>query len=975
MKIATISAEHDQKSMRYLAARVLTYLLLPMLFVSLLSLNTPTAHGAQVMTTVQAEQPSSITHGTTKLTAAPSHQVTWDRYSLFIDGKRLTIWAGEFDYWRLPSPALWRDVLEKMKAAGFNAVTIYFDWGYHSPKPGVYDFTGIRNINELLTMTEQVGLYVIARPGPYINAETDAGGFPGWLITQKGRARSSAPDYTAAYRDWLSHIDPILVPHQITHHGNIIIYQVENEYTIGTLDATYMQQLEDKVHADGIDVPLSHNDVWIDNNWAKGTGAVDLYAFDSYPQGFDCSNPTKWSSVPNWFEGSFRNVSPNTPIFIAEFQGGSFDPWGGPGYEKCRQLTGPDFVNVFDKGMLAQGTTILSSYMLYGGTNWGWLPEPGVYSSYDYGAAIDEARQLTPKYYAMKRIGSMLSAVAPISATDLTYGEKVSNSAISVAQRVNPDTQTHFFFVSHTDTTATTNDAFQLTFTSPDGTYTIPQQTGTTLQLNGRDSKILVANYNFGTQHLVYSTSEILTQTTIDNRDVAVLYGRNGEDGETVLRYAQQPQVKVLSGSVSTSYNATTGDLRLNYVHSGLAQVLIHSGTHDLLLLLGTDDVASHIWLNQTSAGPVLSYGPYLVRSADSSHGVLNLRGDTDSKTKLVVFAPRAVGLIAWNGRPVAFNTNWIGIPAQTTLAGPQSVTLPTLTNWKFQAESPESQPGFNDAGWVQANSSQLPMDYYGFHYGFVWYRGHFTATGSETALTIDGEGGGNGMYSVWLNGAFLGSYSSGSHTISVPAGSLKANTAAEVSVLVENMGHDEDFVSSDSHKSPRGLTNATLQGSTAAISWKIQGDQGGENLVDPVRGQFNTSGLYGERNGWYLPGYNTSNWKPVTLPNRWSASGVPAGIGWYRTSFNLHLSARMDVPIGLHITDATYNYQALIYVNGWLVGRYWNTVGPQTTFSVPAGILNTQGHNDVAIAVWGLDAQSGGLGQVSLTAYGRYAQ
>ena len=162
MKIAIASAEHDQKSKRYLAARVLTYLLLPMLFVSLLSLNTPIAHGVQVMTTVQAEQPSSVTHGTTKLTAAPSHQVTWDRYSLFIDGKRLTIWAGEFDYWRLPSSALWRDVLEKMKAAGFNAVTIYFV-GYHSPKPGVYDFTGIRNINELLTMTEQVGLYVIAR--------------------------------------------------------------------------------------------------------------------------------------------------------------------------------------------------------------------------------------------------------------------------------------------------------------------------------------------------------------------------------------------------------------------------------------------------------------------------------------------------------------------------------------------------------------------------------------------------------------------------------------------------------------------------------------------------------------------------------------------------------------------------------------------------------------------------------------------
>ena len=918
---------------------------------------------------VQGAQVAAST--STSSAATPTHTVTWDRYSLKLDGKRLMVWSGEFHYWRLPSTALWSDVLQKIKAAGFNTISIYFDWAYHSPKAGVYDFTGIRDVNKLLTIAQDAGLYVIARPGPYINAETDAGGFPGWLITQTGRARSSASDYTAAYMDWLSHLDPILAQHQITNGGNIILYQVENEYTYGTLDATYMQQIENKVRADGITVPLDHNDASLRSNWAPGTGtgAVDLYGFDSYPQGFNCSNPTNWSGVPQ-FEANARKASPNTPIFIAEFQGGSFDPWGGPGYAKCQQLTGPDFVNVFYKTMLSEGVTMLNSYMTYGGTSWGWLPEPTVYSSYDYGAAIDEARQLTPKYYAMKRIGYMLQAVDPITATDLTTGATVSNGVINVQQRVNSTTQTHFLFLRHNDATATSNDAFQVTFTSPDGTFTVPQQSGTTLRLNGRDSKILIANYNFGAQHLVYSTSEMLTQTTINNQDVAMLYGRNGEDGETVLHYATQPQVTVLSGSVTSTY--ANGNLRLNYVHSSaLTQVLIHGGTRDLLLLLGNDDVASRIWLDQTTAGPVLSYGPYLVRSATSSNGVLNLAGDTDSKTNLVVFAPSTLGQIDWNGRLITTT----GTPAQSTLPGPQAVTLPTLTNWKFQAESPESQPGFNDTSWTQTNASQLPMDYYGFHYGFVWYRGHFTATGKETGITIDGETGAHGVYSAWLNGAFLGTFSTGSHTISIPAGTLKANTAAEVSVLIGNMGHDEDFSSGDTHKSPRGLTTASLQGSTAAISWKIQGDKGGENIASPARGPFNTGGLYGERNGWYLPSYNAASWKAVTLPNRWSASGVPAGVGWYRTSFTLNLPANMDVPIGLHITDATYNYQALIYVNGWLMGRYWNTVGPQTTFSLPAGILNTNGTNTVAIAVWGLGAQSGGLGQVSLTSYGAYAQ
>ncbi|GAB3800589.1 hypothetical protein GCM10027605_16410 [Micromonospora zhanjiangensis] len=64
------------------------------------------------------------------------HQVTYDRYSLMLDGRRLLLQSAEFHYFRLPSPDLWRDVLEKLKAAGFNSVSLYFDWAYHSPKAG-----------------------------------------------------------------------------------------------------------------------------------------------------------------------------------------------------------------------------------------------------------------------------------------------------------------------------------------------------------------------------------------------------------------------------------------------------------------------------------------------------------------------------------------------------------------------------------------------------------------------------------------------------------------------------------------------------------------------------------------------------------------------------------------------------------------------------------------------------------------------
>ncbi|MGZ3498912.1 MAG: beta-galactosidase, partial [Vulcanimicrobiaceae bacterium] len=76
---------------------------------------------------------------TTSNATPQRHIVTYDSRSLLIDGKHAYIWSGEFHYWRLPSPDLWRDVLEKMHAAGYNAVSIYFDWAYHSVAPGSYD--------------------------------------------------------------------------------------------------------------------------------------------------------------------------------------------------------------------------------------------------------------------------------------------------------------------------------------------------------------------------------------------------------------------------------------------------------------------------------------------------------------------------------------------------------------------------------------------------------------------------------------------------------------------------------------------------------------------------------------------------------------------------------------------------------------------------------------------------------------------
>ena len=48
--------------------------------------------------------------------------------------------------------------------------------------------------------------------------------------------------------------------------------------------------------------------------------------------------------------------------------------------------------------------------MTFGGTNWGNLAEPTVYTSYDYGAPITESRGLRPKYHELKLQSHFLHA-------------------------------------------------------------------------------------------------------------------------------------------------------------------------------------------------------------------------------------------------------------------------------------------------------------------------------------------------------------------------------------------------------------------------------------------------------------------------------------------------------------------------------------------------------------------------------------
>jgi beta-galactosidase len=109
-----------------------------------------------------------------------AHLFTVSKGLFMYDGKPVQIHSGEMHYSRVPRE-YWRHRFKMMRAMGLNAVATYVFWNYHNTAPGVWDFkTGNKNLAEYIKMAQEEGLFVILRPGPYVCAEWEFGGYPWW---------------------------------------------------------------------------------------------------------------------------------------------------------------------------------------------------------------------------------------------------------------------------------------------------------------------------------------------------------------------------------------------------------------------------------------------------------------------------------------------------------------------------------------------------------------------------------------------------------------------------------------------------------------------------------------------------------------------------------------------------------------------------------------------------------------------------
>jgi len=400
-------------------------------------------------------------------------------------------------------------------------------------------------------------------------------------------------------------------------------------------------------------------------------------------------------------------------------------------------------------------------------------------------------------------------------------------------------------------------------------------------------------------------------------------------------------------------------------------------------------------YFNFGTNSSVLVGGPYLIRSASLiGNTILSLTGDLNGATTIEIVPPSLITILRWNGhlelilKKTNRGTYTASIPA------PRTVGLPSLSSlkWKVSGSLPEIAADFDDSSFVTAdqtttNYTNLPplagdhvlySQQYGFYGGNLIWRGHFNASGLETAFNLTVQGGLVFGYAAYLNGVFLGSVpgtnsaSLSNNIWQIPSGTLKVGQDNALTVLQDHMGIVE--TSSSGGKEPRGIRGYSIIGGNTTFSqWKLQGNQGGAaNAPDNVRGYLNEGGLWAERVGAHLPNYPDATWAAGN-----PLSGVKsAGVNFYRTTFNPNIPDDVDVPVRLSITPSaqTSNFRVQIYLNGWQLGKYINNIGPQTEYVLPAGILRSRSTNTLALSVWSLDPTGATIAGLSLISDGTFS-
>lgn len=323
------------------------------------------------------------------------------------DGQPFQVISGSVHYFRW-HPSKYADVLQKAKACGLNTVQTYISWLRHEPKPGQVNLT---DLTSFLDAVQAAGLLVFLRLGPYICAEYDFGGMPGWLLedgTSSIVMRSADPVFLSAVDRWFSVLLPALKPYLYSNGGPIISAQIDNEHGYysngGPATQAYLSHLADAYRtAWGPDAVIIHSTDSANQTLLYGGGYTPaVFSTVDFGPGPSLSAAGAFA-IQDQANARPGGIGAGLHLNSEYYVGGENTNWGDPPYHNDT----PAAINA----SIAYYSTILASgassnvYMFAGGTNRGW--EAGLHADgsahwqtgpYVPGAPLSEAGDPTDLY-------------------------------------------------------------------------------------------------------------------------------------------------------------------------------------------------------------------------------------------------------------------------------------------------------------------------------------------------------------------------------------------------------------------------------------------------------------------------------------------------------------------------------------------------------------------------------------------------
>ena len=320
----------------------------------------------------------------------------------YLNGKATPIYSGEMHYSRIPHE-YWRHRLQMMKGMGLNTVATYVFWNWHETEPGKWDFEGDKNLAEYIKIAGEEDMMVILRPGPYVCAEWEFGGYPWWLQNIEGmEIRRDNEQFLKHTKLYIERLFKEVGHLQCTNGGPIIMVQCENEFGSyvsqrkdipleehRAYNAKIKQQLADA----GFNVPLFTSD----GSWLFEGGSTP----GALPTANGENNIENLKKVVNEYHNG------KGPYMVAEFYPGWLSHWAEP----FPQISASRIAKQTEEYI--KNNVSFNFYMVHGGTNFAFTAganydkrrdiQPDL-TSYDYDAPISEAGWVTAKYDSIRNV-------------------------------------------------------------------------------------------------------------------------------------------------------------------------------------------------------------------------------------------------------------------------------------------------------------------------------------------------------------------------------------------------------------------------------------------------------------------------------------------------------------------------------------------------------------------------------------------